>query len=226
MRRLLQHLPSTTQRNYFAQLAGTLLLVAAVRSAGSGAAPRNPSAASPAAVAPRAGAAPHDATAAPRDAVRRIVVSIPDRKLALVEDGRVVKVYRVAVGADVSPSPTGALRIVHRVTRPTYYHPGKVIPPGKQNPLGTRWIGLSAAGYGIHGTNEPASIGRRASHGCIRMRNRDVEDLFARVGVGDAVELVGERTEEVAEIFGGKPAPRLVTAAAVALPVASTGNPE
>lgn len=74
---------------------------------------------------------------------RQIVVSIPDRKLALVEDGRVVKVYRVATGARVSPSPAGEFTIAHRIPEPTYYAPGVVIPPGPGNPLGTRWIGLT-----------------------------------------------------------------------------------
>ena len=67
---------------------------------------------------------------APRN--RRIVVSIPDRKLALVEDGRVLRTYPVAVGAAVSPSPTGQFKVVSRLSRPTYYHPGVVIPPGKE----------------------------------------------------------------------------------------------
>jgi lipoprotein-anchoring transpeptidase ErfK/SrfK len=161
----------------------------------------------------------------PATAARRIVVSIPDRKLALIEDGRVVKVYRVAVGAEVSPSPTGALTIVHRVSQPTYYRPGIVIPPGKSNPLGTRWIGLSTPGYGIHGTNQPESVGRNASHGCIRMRNRDVEDLFERVRAGDAVEMYAERTDELAEIFGAPAdATKVVAAAAAATPAAGTGN--
>ena len=79
---------------------------------------------------------------------------------------------------------------------------GRVVPPGKANPLGTRWLGLSKKGYGIHGTNAPGSIGRNASHGCIRMRNRDVEELFELVAVGDMVELVGERTPETERIFG------------------------
>jgi lipoprotein-anchoring transpeptidase ErfK/SrfK len=61
---------------------------------------------------------------------------------------------------------------------------------------------LSKKGYGIHGTNAPGSIGRNASHGCIRMRNRDVEELFEMVAAGDAVELLGERTEETERIFG------------------------
>ena len=72
-----------------------------------------------------------------------LVISIPDRKLAVMEDGRVLKVYSVAVGAAVSPSPTGTLKIVNKVIGPTYYHQGKVIPPGKSNPLGDRWMGLS-----------------------------------------------------------------------------------
>jgi lipoprotein-anchoring transpeptidase ErfK/SrfK len=67
-----------------------------------------------------------------------------------------------------------------------------VVPPGKGNPLGTRWIGISKKGYGIHGTNSPKSIGRAASLGCIRLRNEDVEELFEMVSVGDAVELRGE----------------------------------
>jgi lipoprotein-anchoring transpeptidase ErfK/SrfK len=133
---------------------------------------------------------------------RRIVVSIPDRKLAVVESGRVVKIYETAVGADVSPSPNGGFHIINRVPNPTWYTKGKVVGPGKANPLGTRWMGLSAKGYGIHGTNNPASIGHNASHGCIRMRNRDVEELFARVEVGDAVELYGARTAELDQIFG------------------------
>jgi|SRR5579859_21886 len=133
---------------------------------------------------------------------RRIVVSIPDRKLALIEDGRVVKIYSTAVGRASSPTPSGTFTIVQRISNPAWYGPGKVIAPGKSNPLGTRWIGLSRKSYGIHGTNDPRSIGRNASHGCVRMRNRDVEDLFARVWVGDVVELHGERDAELAQIFG------------------------
>jgi hypothetical protein len=62
-------------------------------------------------------------------------------------------------------------------------------------------------GFGIHGTNEPRTIGKSASHGCIRMRNRDVQDLFRRVRVGDAVELHGERDAVLAMIFGSPQAP-------------------
>ena len=77
------------------------------------------------------------------------------------------------------------------------------MPSGKDNPVGTRWLGLDRKGYGIHGTNAPKSIGHAASHGCIRLRNRDVERLFSMLRVGDVVEIRGERDEEVAQIFGG-----------------------
>ena len=133
---------------------------------------------------------------------RRIVVSIPDRKLALMENGRVVKIYQTAVGAAASPTPSGTYKIAQRVANPTWYGPKAVVGPGKNNPVGTRWLGLSRKGYGIHGTNNPRSIGKSASHGCVRMRNLDVEDLFARVSVGDVVELHGERDAEINQIFG------------------------
>jgi lipoprotein-anchoring transpeptidase ErfK/SrfK len=134
--------------------------------------------------------------------VVKIVVSIPDRKLALVEDERVVKIYPVAVGATATPSPEGEFRIATRLENPSWYWPGKVIPAGAGNPLGPRWIGLGVRGFGIHGTNEPRTIGRNASHGCIRMRNRDVKDLFRRVRAGDVVEIRGERDATLAAIFG------------------------
>lgn len=133
---------------------------------------------------------------------RRIVVSIPDRKLALLENDRILKIYDVAVGALVSPSPDGEYQLAQRLENPTYYHPGTVIAPGANNPLGPRWIGLNVKGFGIHGTNHPESIGQNASHGCIRLRNHDIEDLFARVHVGDRVSLISERNNEVVGLFG------------------------
>ncbi len=135
---------------------------------------------------------------------RQVVVSIPDRKLAVLENGKVVRIFRVAVGRRSSPSPTGEFRIAKRLSNPTYYHPGVVIPPGDDNPLGPRWVGLDQKGYGIHGTNEPWSIGKAASHGCIRMRNGDIKQFFALVSVGDAVQIRAERDQQIAEIFGGE----------------------
>lgn len=141
------------------------------------------------------------ARAAGAAVTRRVVVSIPDRKLALIENDQIVRIFPVAVGAAVSPSPVGTFSIVNRVSNPTYYKTGKVVGPGRANPVGTRWIGLSAKGYGIHGTDAPASIGFAKSHGCIRLRNRDIEQLFELVRAGDVVELHAERTPEIAQLF-------------------------
>jgi lipoprotein-anchoring transpeptidase ErfK/SrfK len=137
-----------------------------------------------------------------KTSVRVIVVSLEDHKLALVEDGQVKKVYTVAVGKRSTPSPTGTFTIARRVKNPTYSHKGKVVAPGPGNPVGTRWMGLSIKGYGIHGTNEPKSIGKAASHGCIRMAKKDLEEMYEMVSVGDTVELVGQRDEETAQLFG------------------------
>ncbi len=138
---------------------------------------------------------------------RVIVVSLEDKKLALVEDGQVKKVYTVAIGKPSTPSPTGTFTIARRVKNPIYSHDGKTVLPGPGNPVGTRWMGLSLKGYGIHGTNEPKSIGKAASHGCIRMAKKDLEEMYAMVSVGDTVELVGQRNEETAELFGGDQKP-------------------
>lgn len=139
-----------------------------------------------------------------RQRTRRVVlVSLADRRLAVIEDGSVLAYFPVAVGAAASPSPTGEFEIVNRVANPAYYHAGIVLEASENSPVGTRWIGLNVKGYGIHGTNTPRSIGRAASHGCIRLTNRDVERLYAMLRVGDVVEIRGERDEEVAAVFGG-----------------------
>jgi lipoprotein-anchoring transpeptidase ErfK/SrfK len=169
---------------------------------------------------------------------RTVVVSLEDRKLAVVEDGQVKRVYTVAVGKPSTPSPVGTFTIQRRVKNPVYQHDGKVIQPGPGNPVGTRWMGLNIKGYGIHGTNEPRSIGKAASHGCIRMARKDLEQIYEMVAVGDTVELVGERNEETAQLFGEpqKPAqteqpvvvanvePAATTAPAASVMVATTGN--
>ena len=149
-------------------------------------------------------------TVAPK---RVIVVSLEDRKLALVEDGQVKKVYPVAVGKPSTPSPVGTFTIERRAMNPTYSHNGRTVLPGPGNPVGTRWMGLSIHGYGIHGTNEPKSIGKAASHGCIRMAKADLEEFYALVAVGDTVELVGERNEETAQLFGSDANPAAPTTA-------------
>ena len=151
-----------------------------------------------AAIAIAAAQAQADERRAPAD---RIVVSIPDRKLVLMAGDSAIKIYDVAVGKASTPSPEGEFRIINRIPNPAWYAPGKVVAPGKGNPLGTRWMGLTAKGYGIHGTNAPKSIGKAASHGCIRMRAADLEELFDLVSVGIVVEIHGERPEILTRIL-------------------------
>jgi lipoprotein-anchoring transpeptidase ErfK/SrfK len=146
---------------------------------------------------------------------RRLIVNIAARKIVLVEDGKVLKMYPVAVGKHSTPSPSGSFHIASHVVNPTYSHDGKVVGPGPTNPVGTRWMGLGYKGYGIHGTNHPESIGHAASHGCIRMRKHDVEELFELVRVGDEVDLIGEPTAEEARLFDDA-APKVLQAQASA----------
>jgi hypothetical protein len=87
-------------------------------------------------------------------------------------------------------------------------------------------MGLSKAGYGIHGTNAPKSIGKAASHGCIRMARPDLEQLFAEVRTGDTVEIVGTRNDETAALFGMPPVPASPASSAAAQTVVAQANPE
>ncbi|MEO8291213.1 MAG: L,D-transpeptidase family protein [Gaiellaceae bacterium] len=105
--------------------------------------------------------------------------------------------FGVAVGRPEFPTPIGKFRIVTMQRNPWWIPPDSAwaagaspIPPGPGNPLGTRWMGLSASGVGMHGTPDAASIGYSASHGCIRMRIADAEWLFNRVRVGTTVFIV------------------------------------
>jgi lipoprotein-anchoring transpeptidase ErfK/SrfK len=146
-----------------------------------------------------------------------IVVSLKDHELALLDNGVVKAVYPVAVGKPSTPSPTGTFTIINHVKDPTYYRPGVVIPPGRWNPVGNRWMGLSARGYGIHGTDVQSSVGKAVSHGCIRLRKHDIEALFAQVHVGTKVVIFGQRDAETIALFGGPAAPQSVHVPATVL---------
>ena len=109
-----------------------------------------------------------------------------------------VRRFEVATGQPIYPTPIGSFKIVVMERNPWWYPPpdapwakgAKPIPPGPGNPLGTRWMGLTAPGVGIHGTPDPASLGYSASHGCIRMFIPSAEWLFDHVQVGTPVMIV------------------------------------
>lgn len=149
---------------------------------------------------------------------RQIVISIADRQLAVLDDGQVLKTYPIAVGSRRTPSPDGDFVIINHAKDPTYRHGDKEIAPGKDNPLGTRWMGLSMKGYGIHGTNMQSSIGKAASHGCFRMRKQDVEELYALVQVGDTVMVRRERDAMIAKVFATPTSAQPVVTLAAATP--------
>ncbi|TCP52499.1 L,D-transpeptidase-like protein [Tumebacillus sp. BK434] len=113
-----------------------------------------------------------------------IRISLGKRRLDLLENGKVIKSYPVGVGKIATRTPSGTFKIISKVP-----NPGRR-PGGPVTVYGTYWMGLSKKGYGIHGTNRPSSIGKYVSKGCIRMHNKDVEDLARRVSVGTQVKIV------------------------------------
>jgi lipoprotein-anchoring transpeptidase ErfK/SrfK len=126
-----------------------------------------------------------------------IVIRRGSNRLYLYRGMRFQRVFGVATGQSAYPTPLGHWRVVVRWRNPWWYPPDspwakgeKPIPPGPGNPLGTRWMGLSASGVGIHGTPDDTSIGYSASHGCIRMHIPDAEWLFNHVTVGTPVFIV------------------------------------
>jgi lipoprotein-anchoring transpeptidase ErfK/SrfK len=123
-----------------------------------------------------------------------IVIRRSANELRYYEGSTLIRSFGVATGQTVYPTPLGTWHVVDMQLNPWWRPPDspwakglKPIPPGPGNPLGTRWMGLDAAGVGIHGTPDDASIGYSASHGCIRMHIPDAEWLFQHVRVGTPV---------------------------------------
>jgi lipoprotein-anchoring transpeptidase ErfK/SrfK len=144
----------------------------------------------------------HTVTVAPAVAAEAfehvITINRSTNHLTLYEDAKVQRVFPVATGQAIYPTPRGTFHIVVKYRNPWWYPPTssswaqglKPVPPGPSNPLGTRWMGISSPGVGIHGTDAPASIGYSASHGCVRMQVPDAEWLFDHVDIGTTVHIV------------------------------------
>jgi len=123
-----------------------------------------------------------------------VVIRRGANELRYYEGSRLVRKFGVATGSSTYPTPIGIFSVVDKQLHPWWLPPDspwaeglKPVPPGPGNPLGTRWMGLSAPGVGIHGTPDSASIGYSASHGCIRMHIWQAEWLFHHVEVGTPV---------------------------------------
>jgi lipoprotein-anchoring transpeptidase ErfK/SrfK len=108
-----------------------------------------------------------------------ITVNVANKKLTLFKDGKLLKTYPIAVGKPSTPTPKGNFTIINKA-----HNPG--------GPFGSRWLGLSAPNgdYGIHGTNNPSSIGKAVSNGCIRTYNNNIIELYNLVPVGTPVKIV------------------------------------
>ncbi|WP_186578282.1 L,D-transpeptidase [Aquibacillus kalidii] len=125
-----------------------------------------------------------------------IIVNKQVNQLAYVDDNQIQKIYDVATGATNELTPNGLHTVTVKAVEP--YYRKKNIPGGSpDNPLGTRWIGFNAENtdgriYGLHGTNNPSSIGKNASAGCVRMENKDVEELFSNIPMGTKIYITDE----------------------------------
>lgn len=126
-----------------------------------------------------------------------IVVNKDANLLKLYKGRRLIKKYSVATGKELDATPEGKFKIIRKTKNP-YWGGGKDKEPIEggtpENPLGTMWLGLDYGGgrwYGIHGTNNPRSIGKHVSNGCIRMHNRDVEEL-SRIVANNTIVFIGK----------------------------------
>lgn len=126
---------------------------------------------------------------------KRIEINLASKLLTLYQGDVGIRMYPVAPGKPDSPTPLGRRKVVDMEMNPTWIDPDNPdveVPSGPDCPLGYRWIGIGG-NYGIHGTNVDSSIGTYASHGCVRMWEKDVEDLFAHIVKGIPVDIIYER---------------------------------
>ena len=129
--------------------------------------------------------------------ITRLVAKKADNILYAYNGDRLIATYPTTVGSSDTPSPTGTFSIVNRVKNPWYRATsgeGKdkkvfMLPPGPNGPVGVVWMGLSKPSYGIHGSPVPEGISRQASHGCVRLTNWDVLEVYANVDTGTKVDL-------------------------------------
>mgnify|MGYP000324192668 CR=1 FL=1 len=119
-----------------------------------------------------------------------IVIDKSQNLLFLKQNDRIVKTYVVSTGKNNS-TPTGKFKVANKLKKPVWFKAGAVVlPDSPDNVLGSRWIGLNIKGYGIHGNRNVNDIGKQVTQGCIRMHNKDVEELYDIVPLGTEVIIV------------------------------------
>jgi L,D-transpeptidase ErfK/SrfK len=122
----------------------------------------------------------------------RLIVDLSERQVSLYTDGKLQSTYDIAVGRAGWETPIGKFAILSKIPNPSWQHPftGEVMATGAENPLGSRWIGFWTDGkhqIGFHGTDQTDLIGQAVSHGCIRMRDGDIQAMFEQVAIGTVV---------------------------------------
>lgn len=121
-----------------------------------------------------------------------LVVDLSERQVLLYQDGILQISYDIAIGREGWETPSGEFRVINMQENPAWQNPitGETFAHGAQNPLGSRWIGFWTDGthqIGFHGTHQEELIGQAISHGCIRMRDSDIQALYTQVAVGTPV---------------------------------------
>lgn len=121
-----------------------------------------------------------------------LVIKLSDRRVYVYRSKQLKASYPIAIGKSGWETPVGNYKVLQMKRDPAWEHPwtGKIIPPGAENPLGARWIGFWTDGrnyIGFHGTPQEQLVGQAVSHGCVRMRNKDILALYAQVDVGTPV---------------------------------------
>jgi L,D-transpeptidase ErfK/SrfK len=132
-----------------------------------------------------------------------ITVNLAELRLYLVWDEagmQRVRIYPIGIGDEGWETPEGEFAVLNKVKRPHWKPPQSIrqerpelpllVPPGPDNPLGEHWLGFTPTGHGIHGTNRPYGVGRRVSHGCLRLYPEDIRDLYDRTALGTPVRII------------------------------------
>ncbi len=139
----------------------------------------------------------------PKESQPGITINLAELRLYYIwqeNDLHRVRIYPIGVGREGWQTPEGLFRVVRKIEEPTWRVPVTIreespelpeyVPPGPDNPLGQFWIGLSVGRIGLHGTNQPFGVGRRVSHGCIRLYPEDIRSLFARISLETPVRII------------------------------------
>jgi len=122
----------------------------------------------------------------------RLIIRLESRQLEYHEGENLVKQYDIAVGQADWETPVGQFSVLELRENPLWQHPitGEAIPTGPDNPLGSRWIGFAYEDeyhIGIHGTNQEELVGQAVSHGCVRMRDGEIQELFQKIAIGTPI---------------------------------------